>query len=70
MHICHKDSFPVKGNILIGLPSGDMLLITGSQDSEGLHKLYDMAARTNAEGDHLVSEELFELIDGKFELFT
>jgi len=70
MDIWDKETFPVKGNIVIGLPSRDMLLITGSQDSEGLHKLYDMVARTNAEGDHLVSEQLFELKDGKFELLT
>jgi len=70
MDIWDKETFPVNGNVVIGIPSRDMLLITGSQDSEGLHKLYDMVARTNEEGDHLVSEQFFELKDGKFELLT
>ncbi|PZR24067.1 MAG: DUF1444 domain-containing protein [Flavobacterium psychrophilum] len=68
LNIWDHENFPVKGNIVIGIPSRDLLLITGSQDSKGLHKLYDIVEDISKRGDHLVSDKLFEYKTGKFEL--
>lgn len=70
MNVWNKETFPVKGNIVVGIPTRDMLLITGSENSEGLHKLYDLIENANLNGDHLVSEKMFELVNGKFEILT
>jgi uncharacterized protein YtpQ (UPF0354 family) len=69
LNIWDKENFSVNGNIVIGIPARDLLLITGSQDSEGLHKLFDIVENISNTGDHLVSDKLFEYKDGKFEVF-
>lgn len=69
LNIWNKETFPVEGEIVISIPSRDVVLITGSKDSEGLHKVYNLVQEINSNGDHLVSDKLFEYKDGKFEVF-
>ncbi len=68
LDIWDVENFPVDGNIVIGIPARDILLITGSNDSENLHRMYDVVNQINQTGDHLVSNKLFELNNGKFEV--
>jgi uncharacterized protein YtpQ (UPF0354 family) len=67
LNIWDKDNFDVKGEIIIGIPSRDLLIITGKDDTENLEKLQNIITEIHETGDHLVSKEMFEYINGKFE---
>ena len=69
MNIWEKENFDVDGTIVVAVPARDMLLVTGSKDSKNLHKMYDVVENTLTTGNHIVSDKLFELVDGKFETF-
>lgn len=68
LNIWNHENFLVDGNIVIGIPSRDVLLITGSKDSKNLHRLYDSVKTINETGDHIVSDKIFEFRNGKFEV--
>lgn len=68
LNIWNHENFLVEGNLVVGIPSRDVLLITGSKDSENLHRLYDSVHDINETGDHIVSDKIFEFKDGKFEV--
>ncbi|WP_035647621.1 DUF1444 family protein [Flavobacterium sp. ASV13] len=68
LDIWNHENFLVEGNIVVGIPSRDVLLITGSKDSENLHRLYDSVQNINDTGDHIVSDKIFEFKNGKFEV--
>ena len=67
LDIWYKENFDINGEFVIGIPARDILYITGSKDSENLHKLYDLIKEIDENGDHLVSDKIFELRNGKFE---
>ncbi len=60
LNIWDKDNFDVKGEIIIGIPSRDLLIITGKDDTENLEKLQNIITEIHETGDHLVSKEIFE----------
>jgi uncharacterized protein YtpQ (UPF0354 family) len=62
-----KENFDVKGEIIIGIPSRDLLIITGKDDKENKEKLQNIITEIQESGDHIVSKEMFEYINGKFE---
>ena len=64
-----KENFQVNGEIIIGVPARDLVLITGSEDKEGLERLKSTVTEVNQTGNHLVSDKLFILRDGKFEVY-
>lgn len=68
LDIWSSENFPVEGEITIAIPSRDLLLVTGNKNSKNLHKLYDVVEKLNRTGDHLVSNKLFELKNGKFKV--
>lgn len=68
LDIWNHENFLVEGNLVIGIPSRDVLLITGSKDSLNLHRLYDSVQNINETGDHIVSDKVFEFKDGKFQV--
>lgn len=68
LDIWNHENFLVEGNIVIGIPSRDVLLITGSTDSVNLHRLYDSVQNINETGDHIVSDKIFEFKNEKFEV--
>lgn len=70
LDIWTKENFDVTGNIIIGIPSRDLLLITGSNDTENLKRIIETVAEINSEGDHLVSEKIFEYIDNRFTVYN
>ena len=63
-----KENFPVKGEFLIGVPSRDMLLITGSKDIENIKKLKGIVAEIDNSGSYLISNKLFIRNKGVFEV--
>lgn len=68
LDIWNEENFEVEGEIIIGIPSRDLLLITGKNDVENLERLKKTIKEISEEGDHLVSEKLFEYRNGKFEV--
>lgn len=68
LSIWDKENFPVNGDFVVGVPARDILYITGNRDSKNLHRLYDFVQKMNETGDHLVSDKIFELRNGKFEI--
>jgi uncharacterized protein YtpQ (UPF0354 family) len=67
LDIWYKENFDVKGEIIVGIPSRDLLIITGKNDVENIEKLKRTINEINEDGDHLVSNSLFEYNNGKFE---
>ncbi len=70
LDIWYNSTFAVNGDIVIGIPSRDLLIITGSRDSENLHRMYDIIEEVTGTGNYLVSDKLFELKGDKFEVLN
>lgn len=68
LDIWYKDNFAVEGDIIIAIPSRDVVLVTGSKDSANLHKMYDAVKEISETGNYLVSDKLFELKGDRFEV--
>ncbi len=69
LDIWNKENFDVKGDIVIAVPSRDVLLVTGSEDNENLIKMKEMAIDIVQSGDHIITDNLFIYKNGNFELF-
>lgn len=67
LDIWSEKNFKVKGEIVIGLPSRDVLLVTGKKDTKNIERLKKTIEEINEDGDHLVSKSLFEYRNKKFE---
>lgn len=68
LDIWNTGNFEVNGDIIIGIPARDLLVITGSKDSANLHKMYDLVKEISETGNYLVSDKLFELKGNRFEV--
>lgn len=67
LDIWNEENFEVKGEFVIGIPSRDVLIVTGKNDSENIKRLSKIINEINESGDHLVSQKMFEYRNGKFE---
>jgi uncharacterized protein YtpQ (UPF0354 family) len=67
LDIWYEENFKVNGEIVIGIPSRDLLIVTGKNDTVNIEKLKQTINEINENGDHLVSEKMFEYKNGKFE---
>jgi uncharacterized protein YtpQ (UPF0354 family) len=67
LDIWNEETFNVKGNLIIGIPSRDLIIVTGKNDTENIERLKNTINEINENGDHLVSKKLFEYKNGKFE---
>ena len=54
-----KENFDVKGDIVIAVPRRDLLLVTGSEDENGLKTLDKLAELAVSEANHTVTSRLF-----------
>lgn len=59
--------FEVQGEIVVAIPTRDVLLVTGSQDPGGLEKVRRLVRETMANGAYTLTDKLFVRRDGKFE---
>jgi uncharacterized protein YtpQ (UPF0354 family) len=64
-----KERFPVKGEIVVYVPSRDTVLITGSEDIEGLEKVRSIVRNPENKWSHIVAEVGFIRLDNKWEVF-
>lgn len=59
----------VEGEIVIAIPTRDVLLFTGSNNKDGVKKLRELAKKTAADGPYSLTDRLFVYRGGKFERF-
>jgi uncharacterized protein YtpQ (UPF0354 family) len=64
--IWNERKLDVQGDYVVALPSRDMLLITGSENAEGLRKLRELAAKMIQEAAYRLTADLFVYRDGRF----
>lgn len=64
-----KDQFPVKGDIVVYVPSRDTVLITGSEDEEGLSRIKEIISDPENNWSHIVAEVGFIRINDKWEVY-
>ncbi len=64
-----KESLPVNGNFVIAIPNRDMLLITGSNDKDGISKIHELAQKSYSTGSYQVSDYLYKWNGKAFEKY-
>ena len=62
-----KENMPVKGDIIIAIPTRDLLLVTGSKDPEGIKKVKSAAKQAWETGPYQLTPDLFRWNGKKFE---
>lgn len=67
LDIWNEENFKVKGEIIIGIPSRDVLLVTGKNAYENIERLSNTIDEINESGDHLVCKKIFQYNNGQFE---
>lgn len=64
------EQFEVSGEIVVALPAREVLLVTGSEDPEGIARVQQTVADVWKEAPYRLTDKLFVYRDGKFEVFT
>jgi uncharacterized protein YtpQ (UPF0354 family) len=67
--IWSPEKLAVDGEIVIAIPTRDVLLFTGSNNKEGVKKLRELAKKTHADGPYSLTDRLFVYRGGKFQRF-
>jgi uncharacterized protein YtpQ (UPF0354 family) len=65
-----RDRVEIKGDPVVAVPARDELLVCGSEDSDSVRSLRDMAARIMAQSAYGLSAQLYTWKDGKLVVFT
>lgn len=60
----------VKGEVVVAVPTRDLLLVTGSQDAQGLEKMRQIVKEASAKGAYRLTQKLFVYRSGRFSEFT
>lgn len=60
----------VQGDIVVAIPTRDVLLVTGSDDREGLEKMRQTVQKISKKSAYKLTTKLFVRRDGKFVEFT
>jgi uncharacterized protein YtpQ (UPF0354 family) len=67
--IWNADNLGVDGEIVIAIPTRDVLLFTGSKNKDGVKKLRELAKQAHADGPYSLTDRLFVYRGGKFQRF-
>jgi uncharacterized protein YtpQ (UPF0354 family) len=59
----------VNGDIVVAVPTGDVLLVTGSKNRKGISALREIATKFAAERSRPISDKLFVYREGSFKKF-
>ena len=70
LDIWNKINFNIKEDIIIGIPTRDLLFVTDSQDLNSIQRLKQRIKELNEKSNYLVSEELFIFKNGQFEVYN
>lgn len=60
----------VRGDIVVAIPTRDLLLVTGSQDAQGIAKIKQIMQKAFAEGSYRLTTKLFVFRDEKLVEFN
>jgi uncharacterized protein YtpQ (UPF0354 family) len=63
------DKLGVDGEIVIAIPTRDVLLFTGSNNKDGVKTLRELAKKAHADGPYSLTDRLFVYRGGKFQRF-
>ena len=67
--IWNSGQIAVDGEIVVAIPTRDLLLVTGSHSTIGLGKMRQMVDEASKEGPYRLTKKLFVYRNGKFEEF-
>jgi uncharacterized protein YtpQ (UPF0354 family) len=59
----------VDGDIVVAIPTRDVLMVTGSRSRSGLKLVREMAAKFKSQGPYELTDTLFRYRDGRFTKF-
>jgi uncharacterized protein YtpQ (UPF0354 family) len=59
----------VDGDIVVAIPTRDVLLVTGSRNRAGLKRVRELVAKFVAQGPYELTDTLFRYRDGRFTKF-
>jgi uncharacterized protein YtpQ (UPF0354 family) len=60
----------VKGDVVVAIPTRDLLMVTGSQNPQGLEKMRQMVQEASTGGSYRLTQKLFVYRSGRFVEFT
>jgi len=60
----------VKGDLVVAIPTRDLLLVTGSRDVQGIEKMKQMVKEASTSGSYRLTQKLFVHRNGKFDEFS
>ena len=60
----------VRGDIVAAIPTRDLLIVTGSEDRQGIEKMKRLVQQASDRGSYRLTTKLFVRRDGKFDEFT
>jgi len=60
----------VRGDVVVAIPTRDILMVTGSNDQDGLGRMKKMVDEAYAQGSYRLTDKLFVYREGRFVLFT
>ncbi|MGF6906151.1 DUF1444 family protein [Fusobacterium sp. PH5-44] len=64
-----KENFDVDGDFIIAIPNRDLLLITGSENKEGIDRIRKIAIESHKTGSYEISPYLYKWNGEKFERY-
>ncbi len=64
--IWNRGQIDVRGDIVVAIPTRDLLLVTGSEDSEGITKIRETVRDAYDTGAYKLTPKLFVRRDGRF----
>ncbi|QSX31364.1 DUF1444 family protein [Shewanella cyperi] len=64
-----KEQFPVKGDIVVYIPTRDLVLITGSEDEVSLAKIHNIIYAQGNQWSHTISEVGFVRVNNSWHIF-
>jgi uncharacterized protein YtpQ (UPF0354 family) len=59
----------VRGDVVVAIPSRDLLIVTGSEDFHGIEKVRKIVDESFAQGAYRLTKKLFVFRNGKLEEF-
>jgi uncharacterized protein YtpQ (UPF0354 family) len=60
----------VRGDVVVAIPTHYLLVVTGSEDAEGIKKMKKIIKDATVKGSHLVTDKMFVYHGGKFHAFS
>lgn len=64
-----RKNFPVKGDIVVYVPTRDLVLITGSKDKNGIKKIHEIVYDPEVQWPHSITDTGFVRRNNRWEVF-